>query len=141
MNSKNKSLEKLNRMLEFKSEREKERLEEDLLNLKFITAIEEIMEQKDINKTDVAEILKSSRSYVSQLFSGNKMINIKTLTKIQKGLNISFKIYAIDNKKFEFQIVNCELNKRATINDFPNPEKETQYVLGKLSKKRDKIPA
>jgi transcriptional regulator with XRE-family HTH domain len=141
MNSKNKSLEKLNRMLEFKSEREKERLEEDLLNLKFITAIEEIMDQKDINKTDVAEILKSSRSYVSQLFSGNKMINIKTLTKIQKGLNISFKIYAIDNKKFEFQIVNCELNKRATINDYPNPEKETQYVLGKLSKKRDKIPA
>ena len=141
MNSKNKSLEKLNRMLEFKSEREKERLEEELLNLKFITAIEEIMEQKEINKTDVAEILKSSRSYVSQLFSGNKMINIKTLTKIQKGLNISFKIYAIDNKKFEFQIVNCELNKRATINDFPNPEKETQYVLGKLSKKRDKIPA
>jgi transcriptional regulator with XRE-family HTH domain len=141
MNSKNKSLEKLNRMLEFKSEREKERLEEDLLNLKFITAIEEIMDQKDINKTDVAEILKSSRSYVSQLFSGNKMINIKTLTKIQKGLNISFKIYAIDNKKFDFKIVNCELNKRATINDFPNPEKETQYVLGKLSKKRDKIPA
>ena len=53
MNSKNKSLEKLNRMLEFKSEREKERLEEELLNLKFITAIEEIMEQKEINKTDV----------------------------------------------------------------------------------------
>ena len=141
MNSKNKSLEKLNRMLEFKSEREKERLEEELLNLKFITAIEEIMEQKEINKTDVAEILKSSRSYVSQLFSGNKMINIKTLTKIQKGLNISFKIYAIDNIKFEFQIINCDLNKRVTINDFPNPDKETQYILGKTSKKRDKIPA
>jgi transcriptional regulator with XRE-family HTH domain len=141
MNSKNKSLEKLNRMLEFKSEKEKERLEEELLNLKFITAIEEIMEQKEINKTDVAEILKSSRSYVSQLFSGNKMINIKTLTKIQKGLNISFKIYAIDNIKFEFQIINCDLNKRVTINDFPNPDKETQYILGKTSKKRDKIPA
>ena len=141
MNSKNKSLEKLNRMLEFKSEREKERLEEELLNLKFITAIEEIMEQKEINKTDVAEILKSSRSYVSQLFSGNKMINIKTLTKIQKGLNISFKIYAIDYIKFEFQIINCDLNKRVTINDFPNPDKETQYILGKTSKKRDKIPA
>ena len=142
MNSKNnRSLDKLNRMLEFKSEREKERLEEDLLNLKFITAIEEIMEQKDVNKTDVAEILKSSRSYVSQLFSGNKMINIKTLTKIQKGLNVSFKIYAIDNKKFEFHIVNCDLNKRATINDFPNPEKERQYVISKIPKKRDKIPA
>jgi len=142
MNSKNdRSLDKLNRMLEFKSEREKEKLEEELLNLKFITAIEEIMEQKDVNKTSVAEILNSSRSYVSQLFSGNKMINIKTLSKIQRGLNISFKIYAIDNKKLEFQIVNCDLNKRATINDYPNPAKETQYIISKIPKKRDKIPA
>jgi transcriptional regulator with XRE-family HTH domain len=142
MNSKNiAALEKLSRMLEFKSEREKERLEEELLNLKFITAIEEIMELKDVNKSDLADILKSSRSYVSQLFSGNKMINIRTLTKIQRGLNISFKIYAIDNKRFEFQIVNCDLNKRATIEDYPNPEKEDKYIISKIPKKRDKIPA
>jgi transcriptional regulator with XRE-family HTH domain len=142
MNSNNnRSLDKLSRMLEFKSEREKEKLEEELLNLKFITAIEEIMEQKDVSKTNIADILKSSRSYVSQLFSGNKMINIKTLTKIQKGLNISFKIYAIDNKKLEFQIINCDLNKRATIDDYPNPAKETQYVISKMPKRKDKIPA
>jgi len=142
MNSKNiKSLDKLNKMLEFKSEKEISRLEEELLNLKFITAIEEIMELKDVNKTELAGVLDSSKSYVSQLFSGNKMINIKTLSKIQKGLNVSFKIYAVDNRKFEFQIVNCDLHKRATLKDYPVPDKEKQYLLTIMPKKKDKIPA
>lgn len=135
------SLDKLNKMLEFKSEREKTRLEEELLHLKFITSIEEIMDQKDINRTELGNILNSSKSYVSQLFSGYKMINIKTLSKIQKALNVTFRIQAIDNRKYEFQKVSCGLHKKISIKDFPKTAKNRLYSLSNYPKRKDKIPA
>jgi len=142
MSSKTKnSLDKLNKMLEFKSEREKTRIEEELLHLKFITSIEEIMDQKDINRTELANILDSSKSYVSQLFSGYKMINIRTLSKIQKALNVTFRIQAIDNRKFEFQKVSCELHKKVSIKDYQMSDKGRLYNLSTFPKKKDKIPA
>jgi len=52
MSSKINSLDKLNKMLEFKSESEKERLEEELLHLKFIATIEEIIGVGEIAISD-----------------------------------------------------------------------------------------
>lgn len=142
MSSKTKnSLDKLNRMLEFRSEGEKTRLEEELLHLKFIASIEEIMDQKDINRTELASILNSSRSYVSQLFSGYKMINIRTLSKIQKALNVTFRIQAIDNKKIKFRKVSCGLHKKVSIKDYPGTDKDHLYSLSNYPKKKEKIPA
>ncbi len=141
ISSKEDNLDKLNKKLKFKSEKEKTRLEEELLNLKFITSIETIMEQKDINQNDLAKILETSRSYVSQLFSGFKMINIKTLSKIQKGLNITFKIEAIENKRFEFQKVSCDIHKKVGLSDFSNNPNEKLYSLSNTPKRKDKISA
>jgi len=142
MSSKTKnSLDKLNKMLEFKSEREKTRLEEELLHLKFITSIEEIMDQKEVNRTELAILLNSSKSYVSQLFSGYKMINIRTLSKIQKAFNVTFRIQVIDNRKFEFQKVSCGLHKKFSIKDYPKTEKDRLYNLSTYPKNKEKIPA
>lgn len=141
MSSKINSLDKLNKMLEFKSESEKERLEEEILHLKFIATIEEIMDQKDVNRTELGNLLNSSKSYVSQLFSGYKMINIKTLSKIQKALNVTFRIQAIDNKKFEFRRVTCSLHKKLSIKDYPRTEKDKLYSLSTYPRRKDKIPA
>jgi transcriptional regulator with XRE-family HTH domain len=141
MSSKTNSLDKLNKMLAFKSEKEKSDLEEELLNLKFITSIELMMEQKDLNQNDLAKILQTSRSYVSQLFSGFKMINIKTLSKIQKGLNITFKIEAIENQKFEFQKISCDMHKRVGLNDIAINPNDRLYSLSKDPKKKEKISA
>ena len=142
MSSKTKnSLDKLNKMLEFNSERERSRLEEELLNLKFIASIEEIMDQKDVNRTELAILLNSSKSYVSQLFSGYKMINIKTLSKIQKTLNVTFRIQVIDNKKFEFQKVSCGMHKKVSIKDYPKTERDRLYSLSNIPKTKEKIPA
>lgn len=137
---KDNSLTKLNQMLEFKSNKEKARLEEELLSLKFIATLEELLEQNEVNRTELAKILESSKSYVSQVFSGEKMINIRTLAKIQRALNVSFKLYAVDNKKFQFEKVSCNLHRRINLQDYLNAGKEQIYNLKKISKK-DKIPA
>ena len=134
------SLTKLNQMLEFKSSNQKAKLEEELLSLKFIATIEELLEQNDVNRSDLANILDSSKSYVSQVFSGDKMINIRILAKIQRALNVSFKLYAVDNNRFQFEKVSCNLHRRINLQDYLNADKEQVYKLKKISKK-DKIPA
>jgi transcriptional regulator with XRE-family HTH domain len=134
------SLNKLNQMLEFKSSNQKAKLEEELLSLKFIATIEELLEQNDVNRSDLANILDSSKSYVSQVFSGDKMINIRILAKIQRALNVSFKLYAVDNNRFQFEKVSCNLHRRINLQDYLNADKEQVYKLKKISKK-DKIPA
>jgi transcriptional regulator with XRE-family HTH domain len=134
------SLNKLNQMLEFKSSNQKAKLEEELLSLKFIATIEEILEQNDVNRSDLANILDSSKSYVSQVFSGDKMVNIRILAKIQRALNVSFKLYAVDNNRFQFEKVSCDLHRRINLQDYLNADKEQVYKLKKISKK-DKIPA
>lgn len=142
MNSKeNKSLDKLNKMLAVRSKKEVSRLEEELLNLKFVAAIEDIMEQKGINQTQLSEMLESSKSYVSQLFSGYKMLNIRTLSKIQKSLGITFKVDIIDNQRTAFENVNCEFHKRISIKDLPGTDNDKPYILKTLPKSKDKIPA
>ena len=134
------SLNKLNQMLEFKSSNQKAKLEEELLSLKFIATIEELLEQNDVNRSDLANILDTSKSYVSQVFSGDKMINIRILAKIQRALNVSFKLYAVDNNRFQFEKVSCNLHRRINLQDYLNADKEQVYKLKKISKK-DKIPA
>lgn len=133
-------LNKLNQMLEFKSSKEKAKLEEELLSLKFIATIEELLEQNDVNRSDLANILDSSKSYVSQVFSGDKMLNIRILARIQRALNVSFKLYAVDNNRFQFEKVSCNLHRRINLQDYLNADKEQIYKLKKISKK-DKIPA
>lgn len=141
MNFKKKNdLEKLNQMLEFKSLKEKSKFEEELLNLRFIAVIEGLLEQKDVNRTELSKILDSSKSYVSQLFSGNKMLNIRTLAKIQKALNVSFKLDAIDNKRFQFEKVSCSFQRKPTVHDFIDSEREQLYNPKRLPRK-EKIPA
>lgn len=133
-------LNKLNQMLEFKSSNQKAKLEEELLSLKFIATIEELLEQNDVNRSDLANILDSSKSYVSQVFSGDKMLNIRILARIQRALNVSFKLYAVDNNRFQFEKVSCNLHRRINLQDYLNADKEQIYKLKKISKK-DKIPA
>ncbi len=122
------SLTKLNQMLEFKSNKEKGRLEEELLSLKFIATLEELLEQNDVNRTELAQILESSKSYVSQVFSGEKMLNIRTLAKIQRELNVSFKLYAVDNKRFQFEKVSCTLHRRINLQDYLNAGKNKSTI-------------
>ncbi|MCW3110125.1 MAG: hypothetical protein JWQ09_4631, partial [Segetibacter sp.] len=44
--------------------------------------------------------LDTSTSFISQLFSGNKLANLITLAKLQKSYNISFEIKAHANLSF-----------------------------------------
>jgi len=85
-------MQDLESLLSFGNENEKLELEAELLHLKFVGVLEELMEQEKITKAELAEKLSTSKSYITQLFTGDKLLNIKTLAKLQRVLNFNFKI-------------------------------------------------
>jgi transcriptional regulator with XRE-family HTH domain len=102
-----KMMNELEALLSFSSDHEKLDLETELLHLKFIKTIEQIMSQEGINKAELALKLNTSKSYITQLFSGDKLVNMKTLGKIQRILNVSFNVVAV-RRKSNFEPVKCE---------------------------------
>jgi transcriptional regulator with XRE-family HTH domain len=101
-----KMMNELEALLSFDNDQEKLELETELLHLKFIKLIEKIMQQEGKNKADIAQELKTSKSYITQLFSGDKLINVKTLAKLQRIFNVSFNVEAT-RKRSSFKAVDC----------------------------------
>ncbi len=73
---------------------EEQALEHDakLLSFKYLSEIEEILETEEISKKLLAKKIGTSASYITQLFRGDRLLNLSTLAKIQKALNIKFEI-------------------------------------------------
>jgi transcriptional regulator with XRE-family HTH domain len=86
----------LKNLLKFDNDEEKLDFEIDVINLKLISEIKKLMDKHDINKTELAEKLGTSKSYITQLFSGDKILNLKFLAKLQRIFNVQFKGYFDD---------------------------------------------
>ena len=59
---------------------------------KFLEKIQEIAAQKGLKKKDLAQKIGTSASYITQLYRGHKLLNLMTLAKLQKALDIEFDI-------------------------------------------------
>ena len=81
---------KLKDAISFKNDDEIIDFNASILSLEFTDLIEELMKNNDINKAQLARKLKTSKSYITQLFSGDKLINLKLLARIQRIFKIKF---------------------------------------------------
>ena len=79
-------------MLTFTDKNEEVEHEAAMIMFQFLSEITKVMEDKKISKKDLAKIIGTSPSYITQLFRGDKLINFKTLAKIQKGLDTKFEV-------------------------------------------------
>jgi transcriptional regulator with XRE-family HTH domain len=73
---------------------EQDKLENDanLLMFRFLSIIEEKCEALGLNRKQLAEKVGTSPSYITQLFRGDKLVNMLTLAKFQKALGLEFEI-------------------------------------------------
>ena len=79
---------------------EEEELEHDaqMLTFKFLEELEKCQGSgSKLKKKDLAKALEKSPSFISQLYSGEKLMNFTLLAKIQKAFKISFEIKAKRN--------------------------------------------
>lgn len=72
---------------------------EDLINVKaydlmgqYLTQIEQALDDQSMTQKELANKIDTSASYISQFFNLNKLINFKTLAKIELALDINFEL-------------------------------------------------
>lgn len=107
MNTKSNDPQKIKEAFDqfFNSFTEEEKLESSarLLMFRFLSIIEVRCEELGWNRKQLAQKVGTSASYITQLFRGDKLINMLTLAKFQKALGLEFEI---DEKKSYEETVN-----------------------------------
>lgn len=127
-------------LFEFKSKEEEYEHEAKMLMFKFLSEIEKINDARKSFKKQLATAIGTSASYITQLYNGDKLINLLTLAKLQDVYNIEFEIKAISNnyvsidKPFAIpsinkQLISTKLPKAGT----SKYDDTLTYVLGKAS--------
>lgn len=96
-----KSKEEIKKIIQssFISKDENEDLEHStrMIMFRFLSEIERLSDENNMNKKELAKKLGTSASYITQLYRGSKLLNLPTLAKFQKIFNISFEIKAVSN--------------------------------------------
>lgn len=84
--------ERVQNLLKFKDDDEKIDFETEIIHVEIMNQILQLMEKNNISKSDLAKTLGISKSYITQLFIGDKILNLKLLSKFQRIFKIKFKI-------------------------------------------------
>ena len=93
MNTKSKNIKaRFNSIVKFKSDTERNEHDSKILMFKFLSIVETKMNEELMSKKELAELMGTSPSYVTQLFRGTKTINLLTIAKLQRIFNLQFKI-------------------------------------------------
>jgi transcriptional regulator with XRE-family HTH domain len=81
-------------LFEFSNEKEEDDHEARMIMYRFLSEIERVSGPEKGLKKRLADLVGKSRSYITQLFNGDKLVNLVMLAKFQKALGIKFKITA-----------------------------------------------
>jgi ribosome-binding protein aMBF1 (putative translation factor) len=111
--------------LNFTSE-EKQRFEEIKIQLDFLRLIQKEMNYQDMSRQDLANILGVNRSFVSQLFSGSKKINLRIIQKMKDALGIEISITV--KKRQQQKMKALFLATKKSDSYYTNPESRYEWV-------------
>lgn len=90
----------------FQNKEEELEHEAKMIMFKFLSALEKLFSDKPLRRKDLAEVISTSPSFITQLYQGDKLINLTTLAKIQEAYGITFEITAKFNKENYIQEAN-----------------------------------
>lgn len=76
------------------SEKDQLELDTKILLARFLSEIQKLMDAQGMSKKELAAQIGTSPSFVTQLFCGDKIINLQTLAKIQQVYQVNFKVEA-----------------------------------------------
>ena len=68
------------------------------IQLAFLFKVMDIMDKRGMSKKDLAEKMGTSKSFVTQLFSTTKFLNMKTIAKLQQILDIRVEMNPVEKK-------------------------------------------
>jgi len=98
----------------------------EMLHLDFMHLVKQKMEELHLSKKDLADKLGTSKGYISQLFSGDKLVNLVMIARLQNVLGIQFEITIKKNNSMDKLTPSIqpfkETMKLRTIQKIPNLE-------------------
>ena len=120
-------------LLKFKNEDDKSQFEAEMLHLAIMNKIRILMNEKKMNKAQLAKELSISKGYITQLFTGDKLLNLKTLVKIQRifKVNINMEFEYRNNPLEEFANTDISYMKSKYFNDTHQYNNESSFHVKK----------
>ncbi len=125
-------LDSLKELFIIDNEEEKIELKASIIQLDILHEVSELMKKsKDVsNRTELAKRLGKSKGFISQLFSGDKALNLKMIAQLQEIFDVKFlpsfkdnNYYRIKNMTMQNYSDNNEYKRNKTpIYQFPNGE-------------------
>lgn len=82
-----------------KSPKEQVEHRTQLLSYIFLSEAQKVMDRKDWTRKQLAEEIGTSASYLTQLFRGDRLLNFKTVAKIEGALDIRFEINVAESSE------------------------------------------
>lgn len=79
-------------LFSFADEAEEQEHKAQMISYRFLSELEKLCEERNIKKKDLAEMIGTSRSYITQLFTGVKQINTQFMARCEMTLDISVDI-------------------------------------------------
>ncbi|HYD21702.1 MAG TPA: helix-turn-helix transcriptional regulator [Flavipsychrobacter sp.] len=95
---------------------------EHMLSYRFLGELEQITDEKNINRKELAKMLGVSASYITQLYRGSKIVNMEFLAKVEQAFDFRFDIRAVAKEVLE-------------INESPDrrwSERQMNYVIQRM---------
>lgn len=89
----------------FENEEEKIQFEAETIHLDMMHEIRKLMKESDMNKAELSKRLNTSKGYITQLFTGDRLINMKTLAKIQRIFNVKLVTEFTPKDHFSFDCI------------------------------------
>jgi plasmid maintenance system antidote protein VapI len=79
------------KMFEFESLKEELLHDAKIIQMKILHALAEYLIEP-ITKKELAQLLETSPSYITQLYNGDKLMNLEMISRIQAAFNLEFEI-------------------------------------------------
>lgn len=64
----------------------------EIFHLRFMDTVRQLMQQREMTQSELAQRLGTTKGYVSQLFSGDKILNLKRIVQLQAIFDVHFGI-------------------------------------------------
>jgi transcriptional regulator with XRE-family HTH domain len=88
----------IQKALYYKNRKDEIRFLSEVVNSDFLQAIKFALEVRGINPSKLAKDIRVSKSYVSQVLNGTRMINIPFITRIRKEYQIPLEL--VDTSRY-----------------------------------------
>jgi len=144
MNTKSRSFKvapEFEHLFSFNSKEDKLEHRAQMISFRILSEVEKICEQQNIKMKDLAKMIDTSASYVTQLFRGNKLVNTAFMARIEEAMNMMFNVTLHEEREVQDENTKhrAVTNALKTLQDFNQGNVYFVPVRGGAKDKTDQL--